>query len=50
VGARRAGRVRALYAYGVLAFRAGDIFQKLTLSESALENKRVHAVLTYLRA
>jgi DNA-binding NarL/FixJ family response regulator len=26
------------------------IFQKLSLSESALENKRVHAVLTYLRA
>jgi DNA-binding NarL/FixJ family response regulator len=26
------------------------IFQKLALSESALENKRVHAVLTYLRA
>jgi DNA-binding NarL/FixJ family response regulator len=26
------------------------IFQKLSLSENALENKRVHAVLTYLRA
>jgi DNA-binding NarL/FixJ family response regulator len=26
------------------------IFQKLSLSESALENKRVHAVLAYLRA
>jgi DNA-binding NarL/FixJ family response regulator len=26
------------------------IFQKLNLSESALDNKRVHAVLTYLRA
>jgi DNA-binding NarL/FixJ family response regulator len=26
------------------------IFQKLSLPESALENKRVHAVLTYLRA
>jgi DNA-binding NarL/FixJ family response regulator len=26
------------------------IFQKLGLSESALENKRVHAVITYLRA
>jgi DNA-binding NarL/FixJ family response regulator len=26
------------------------IFQKLALPESALENKRVHAVLTYLRA
>jgi serine/threonine-protein kinase len=26
------------------------IFQKLTLPESALTNKRVHAVLTYLRA
>jgi len=26
------------------------IFQKLALAESALENKRVHAVLTYLRA
>ena len=26
------------------------IFQKLNLPESALENKRVHAVLTYLRA
>jgi DNA-binding NarL/FixJ family response regulator len=29
---------------------ARHIFQKLSLSESALENKRVHAVLTYLRA
>ena len=29
---------------------ARHIFQKLALPESALENKRVHAVLTYLRA
>jgi DNA-binding NarL/FixJ family response regulator len=29
---------------------ARHIFQKLGLSESALENKRVHAVITYLRA
>jgi DNA-binding NarL/FixJ family response regulator len=29
---------------------AGHIFQKLSLPESALENKRVRAVLAYLRA
>jgi DNA-binding NarL/FixJ family response regulator len=29
---------------------ARHIFQKLALPESALDNKRVHAVLTYLRA
>jgi len=29
---------------------ARHIFQKLALPESALENKGVHAVLTYLRA